>query len=73
VYIYKSCIQFAAGLTVICQKEMLTLNDISVEMSGVHNTILSKKEYSVSYNEFQIGSAFAYVSKPESSFTYRFK
>jgi len=73
VYIYKSCIQFAAGLTVICQKEMLTLNDISVEMSGVHNTILSKKEYSVSYNEFQIGSALAYVSKPESSFTYRFK
>ena len=73
VYIYKGCIQFAAGLTVICQKEMLTLNDISVEMSGVYNTMLSNKEYSVSYNEFQIGSAFAYVSNPESSFTYRFK
>jgi len=52
---------------------MLTLNDISVEMSGVYNTMLSNKEYSVSYNEFQIGSAFAYVSNPESSFTYRFK
>lgn len=74
-YLLDKCggsLQFGCDLPVVFDKDVLSIDGLSIKVEGVHQGLLDSREYAISYNAFKKGFYFEYLSATTSSFTFTF-